>query len=251
MGSNHLPVVPGLDPDVGQPVVILVRLAVGGSPLVIRARHHSDVATHPHPQIRQFGDLYPNRWIGAVRNVTRFAVGAAILNRDHKILGQERGQKIDLSFLVSCGPFFLQLADLRSGARRLWGSQMNRQKNEQAESHPRRRAESHGFYVIPKRSALTSSFQGPCSCEATSSVTPPPTPACGAAARQALPRPAPPTRPDTGGNRFASRPATGPEPCPLFAGCAGERVQGGLLRARHRCDRAKGLIPSLSPPAHT
>src|SRR5258707_1944787 len=120
---------------------------------------------------------------------------------------------------------------------------MNRQKNEQAESHPRRHAESHGFYVIPKRSALTSSFQGPCSCEATSSVTPPPTPACGAAARQALPPPAPPTRPDTGGDRIASRPATGPETFPLFSVFAGEHGHGGVLPVQHPSGSAECLIP--------
>src|SRR5258707_8633796 len=116
---------------------------------------------------------------------------------------------------------------------------MNRQKNEQAESHPRRHAESHGFYVIPKRSALTSSFQGPCSCEATSSVTPPPTPACGAAARQALPPPAPPTRPDTGGNKFRRRPPTRPAACPLFSVFAHATRQRGLLPLPHRDHRAQ------------
>src|SRR6266853_358524 len=80
------------------------------------------------------------------------------------------------------------------------------------------------------------------------SLTPPPTPACGAAARQALPRPAPPTRPDTGGNRCARQPATEPASCPLFAGCAGERVQGGLLRVRRRRDRVECSIRFLSPP---
>src|ERR1700736_188149 len=163
MGSDHLPGVPNLDPDISQPVVILVRLVVGRSLLVIRARHHSDVATHPHPQVRQFGDFHPNRWIGAVRNVTRFAVGVAIFNRDHEFLGQERSQKINLSFLVSCCPFFFQLADLRSGARRLLRSQTNRQTNEQPESQPRRRADSHDLYVIPHRSAMTSSYCGPSS----------------------------------------------------------------------------------------
>ena len=116
MGSDHLPGVPDLNPYIGQPVAILVRLVVGRSLLVIRARHHSDVATHPHPQVRQFSDFDLNRWIGAVGNVTRFAIGAAILNRNHEILGQERSKEINLSFLVSCRPFFFQLADLRSGA---------------------------------------------------------------------------------------------------------------------------------------
>src|SRR5258708_22063419 len=241
MGSNHLPVVPGLDPNVGQPVVILVRLVVRRSPLVIRPRNHGDVATHPHSQVRQFGDFDLNRRIGAVRNVTGFAVGAAILNRDHKILGQERSQKIDLSFLVSCGPFFLQLADLRSSARRLLRNQMNRQTNEQPESQPRRHADSRDLYVIPKRSALASSFHGPCSCEATSSVTPPPTPAFGAAARQALPRPATPTRPDTGGERISRPPANWAEHFPLFLGCARAHLSGGVLCAPPRIAPAQSV----------
>src|ERR1700686_5860051 len=80
MGSDHLPGVPNLDPDISQPVVILVRLVVGRSLLVILARPHSDVATHPHPQVRQFGDFHPNRGIGAWRDITRFALGFAIFN---------------------------------------------------------------------------------------------------------------------------------------------------------------------------
>src|SRR5882762_1835019 len=79
-------------------------------------------------------------------------------------------------------------------------------------------------------------------------LTPPPTPACGAAARQVLPPPAPPTRPDTGGNRCGRQPATEPASCLLFGGCAGERVRGGLLRVRRRRDRVACSIRFLSPP---
>src|SRR5450759_938258 len=79
-------------------------------------------------------------------------------------------------------------------------------------------------------------------------LTPPPIPADGAAARQALPLPVPPTRPDTGGNRCGRRPPTGRAACPPFAGYAGERAGGGLLRAGHRHDRAEWLIRFLSPP---
>src|SRR5713101_1691367 len=88
MGSNHLPGAPNLHPNVGEPVVILVWLAVGLSPLVIRPGHHSDAAMQPHPEVRQLGYFHPNRGIGTVRNITRFAVGVAILNRNHEILGQ-------------------------------------------------------------------------------------------------------------------------------------------------------------------
>src|ERR1700676_3944874 len=95
MGSDHLPGVPNLDPDISQPVVILVRLVVGRSLLVIRARHHSDVATHPHPEVRQFGDFHPNRGIGAVRDIARLAVGVTILHRDTNFLGPEAGQRVN------------------------------------------------------------------------------------------------------------------------------------------------------------
>src|SRR5208282_1370948 len=81
-------------------------------------------------------------------------------------------------------------------------------------------------------------------CQGESSVlslTPPPTPASAAAGRRALPLPVPLGRPDTGANRCARRPATGPAPCPLFAGCEGEHARGDLLRVRHRCDRAECL----------
>src|ERR1700736_4708355 len=161
MGSDHLPGAPNLDPDISQPVVILVRLVVVRSLLLVRARHHSDVATHPPPQVRQFGDFHPNRGIGAVRNIARFAVGVAILNRDHEFLGQERSQKINLSFLVSCCPFFFQPADLRSGARRLLRSQPNRQTNEQAKSQLGCYAWRHDVYVITSGSGVASSFCNP------------------------------------------------------------------------------------------
>src|SRR5208283_125136 len=62
MGTKHPPVVPHLHPDIGQPVVILVRLAVGPSHLVIRPGHHGDVAAaaYPHPKVRQFRDFHVN-----------------------------------------------------------------------------------------------------------------------------------------------------------------------------------------------
>src|SRR5208282_4932174 len=71
-----------------------------------------------------------------------------------------------------------------------------------------------------------------------SSFTPPPTPASAAAAKPAPPLPAPPDRPDIGVNRYARRLPIGPAPCPLFAGCAGERGWAGRRRVRHRRDQA-------------
>src|ERR1700693_6484300 len=98
---------------------------------------------------------------------------------------------------------------------------------------------------------MTSSYCGPSvSTSPTPSVTPPPTPACGAAARQALPPPALPTRPDTDGNRYGLRPRAGPASCLPFGEYAGEHVRDGLLRVRHRCDRAECSTRFLSPPRH-
>ena len=48
MRNKHTPTIPNPYPDIGQPVVILVRLALGLSPLVIRPGHDGDVsAAHP------------------------------------------------------------------------------------------------------------------------------------------------------------------------------------------------------------
>src|ERR1700730_11475041 len=60
-------------------------------------------------------------------------------------------------------------------------------------------------------------------------LTPPPTPACGAIVRQGLPLPAPPARPDIGGNRCGRQLRAGPASCLLFGECAAERVRDGLL----------------------
>src|SRR6202158_6296133 len=93
--NKHTPAVPNPYPDIGQAVVILVRLALGLSPLVIRPGHDGDVAAaHPHPEVGQFRNFHVNREISAVRDVTRFAVGVAILNCNHEIFSQTSRQKV-------------------------------------------------------------------------------------------------------------------------------------------------------------
>src|SRR5271156_3703101 len=157
MRSQHPPAVPGLHPHIGQPVVILVRLALRQPLFMVRARNHGDAAVHPHSQVRQLGHFNLDRRVSAVRDITRFAVSVAILNRDDELFSQERRQDVDTAFLVSLSPLFFQPPHLRRRARRLLRSQANRQHSEQAESQPRSFANPHAFYVIPTSSSTTSS----------------------------------------------------------------------------------------------
>jgi len=86
MGSEHTPPAANPHPNVGEAVVVLVRLVVGLSALMIRAGYDSDhVAAHADAHIRLFGDFHLSAWICSVCDVARFAVGAPVLDGNYEI----------------------------------------------------------------------------------------------------------------------------------------------------------------------
>src|SRR5579862_336562 len=154
---QHSPSVPNSHPNIGQPVMVLVGLAVGASGLVISPGHDRNIATpHSYPQIREFGDFDFRRRIGAVRDVPGLTVDVAVLDRDHELFGQQRRQNIDFPFLVRFRPFLLKLAHLRCRSGVLLRSNANRTQKKHAEREPRCHPDPHGLYGTPIPPPLTS-----------------------------------------------------------------------------------------------
>ena len=52
MGANDLPPSLRFNPDVRQAITIFIRLALGGSALVISTGHDSHVSVDPDPEVR-------------------------------------------------------------------------------------------------------------------------------------------------------------------------------------------------------
>jgi hypothetical protein len=86
---DDLPSAAAFGPDVGEAVVVLVRLAARGAFLMVSARHYCGVAVHVDLQVRKLGDVHVDRRVGAVADVSNLAIGSAVFNRDDKVIGEQ------------------------------------------------------------------------------------------------------------------------------------------------------------------
>src|SRR5438270_13580720 len=80
MRRYHLPLPAHLHPDIGQAIVILVRLALGFPFFVIGAGHNGRVAMHPNLEVRKFRHLYLGRCVCTVADVARLAVDIPVFD---------------------------------------------------------------------------------------------------------------------------------------------------------------------------
>lgn len=104
VGGDELPSPIGFHPHVGQPVVIVVRLAAEHAFFVICARHHGDVLVKADLEIRDFGDIHAQRAC-VVADESNLAVGAAIFEGDYVVVGQQRRDSGNLPLLIRVQAF--------------------------------------------------------------------------------------------------------------------------------------------------
>ena len=103
--SDYLPAAVGFNPYIGEAVVVFVGLAPGSSFFMIVAGDDDGVSVRVHVHISLLGHFHVHRTIGAVSDVTFFAIGAAILDGNYKILGEQGRQNVDVAIAISFGPF--------------------------------------------------------------------------------------------------------------------------------------------------
>ena len=117
MGTEHAPAIGNTHPHVGEAALVLVGPVVEMSALVVGASDDGDhTATHVKANVRLFRSFDLNRWIGAVRDIARFAIGSSILNCNDEIFGKEVGKGVKIALFVGFGPFLLELAHLSPAA---------------------------------------------------------------------------------------------------------------------------------------
>ena len=85
--------------------MIVVRSQIVHSLFVIDTRYDRSVAMHPDLHLGNVRQLHMRGRTRAVAQVTCFAVGAAILERNHEVLIQDSRKNLDLPLLVAIQHF--------------------------------------------------------------------------------------------------------------------------------------------------
>src|SRR5712692_6749761 len=105
---DHLPPAVDVHPNVGETIVVFVRLTLLGALFVVRTSDYTRVAVRSDLKIRHFRNLDVHGRVSVVSDVSRFAESAPILNGDDEIVGQQRIHACDIASLINVIPFLLE-----------------------------------------------------------------------------------------------------------------------------------------------
>jgi len=126
VGGEDEPLAVGVDPGVGHAVVVFVGLAFSLAFFVVRAGDDGDIAADTDPLLQYFGNVDLGIRVAGVRDVADLAVGAAVLDGDDEIFGEQGTHGGDVALPVGVAPRFLERRDFGGRVGLLFGEREHR-----------------------------------------------------------------------------------------------------------------------------